>query len=247
MAEFRWANLNDANLSGADLIGASLVNTNLSGADLAGCSVFGISAWKLNLEGAKQSNLIISDYGEPVITLDNLEVAQFMYLLLHNEKIRHVIDTITSKVVLILGRFTPERKAVLDAIRDELRNRDYLPVLFDFDKPSSRDLMETISTLAHMARFVIADITDAKSIPQELQRIVPDLPSVPIQPLIASSDYEYGMFEHFRRYPWVLDTYQYHSQDELLDALQEKVIDPAETKAKELTGNADQRSLPHAS
>jgi hypothetical protein len=98
-----------------------------------------------------------------------------------------------------------------------------------------------------MARFVIADITDAKSIPQELQRIVPDLPSVPVQPLIASSDYEYGMFEHFRRYPWVLDTYQYHSQDELLDALQEKVIDPAETKAKELTGNADQRSLPHAS
>ena len=44
------------------------------------------------------------------------------------------------------------------------------------------------------------------------------------------------MFEHFRRYPWVLKTYQYDSLDELLDALKEKVIDPAEEKAKELTG-----------
>jgi hypothetical protein len=42
-----------------------------------------------------------------------------------------VIDTITSKAVLILGRFTPERKAVLDAIGDELRKRDHVPVLFD--------------------------------------------------------------------------------------------------------------------
>jgi hypothetical protein len=246
-ADLVETDLSGANLSEANLSKGVLVETNLASADLMGCRVYGISAWKLNSEGANQSNLIISDDDEPIITVDNLEVAQFIYLLLHNEKIRHIIDTITSKVVLILGRFTPERKAVLDAMRDELRRRDYLPILFDFEKPSSRDLTKTISTLAHMARFVIADITDAKSIPQELQRIVPDLPSVPVQPLIASSDYEYGMFEHFRRYPWVLDTYQYHSQDELLDALQEKVIDPAETKAKELTGNADQRSLPHAS
>jgi hypothetical protein len=107
--------------------------------------------------------------------VDNLEVAQFIYLLLKNQQIRNVIDTITSKVVLILGRFTPERKAVLDAIRDELRKRDYLPVVFDFEKPSHCDLTETVSTLAHMAKFVIADLTDAKSLPQELASIVPFL------------------------------------------------------------------------
>ena len=45
--------------------------------------------------------------------------------MLHNQKIRDVIDTITSKAVLILGRFTDERKAVLDALRDELRKRNY--------------------------------------------------------------------------------------------------------------------------
>jgi uncharacterized protein YjbI with pentapeptide repeats len=227
--------LSGVNLSGANLNQTVLIGTDFSNANLSNCSVYGIAAWNLNLEGATQSNLVITPPDEPNITVDNLEVAQFIYLLLHNEKIRHIIDTITSKVVLILGRFTPERKAILDAIRDELRRRDYLPILFDFEKPGSRDLTETVSTLAHMARFVIADITDAKSIPAELERIVPGLPSVPVQPLIASSDDEYGMFEHFRRYPWVLDTYQYDSLENLLSSLREKVIDPAELKAKELT------------
>ena len=60
------------------------------------------------------------------------------------QKIRDVIDTITSKAVLILGRFTPERKAVLDALREELRKRDYLPILFDFEKPASKDLTGTV-------------------------------------------------------------------------------------------------------
>ena len=58
---------------------------------------------------------MISGPADPRITSDNLEIAQFLYLLLNNRKIRDVSDTITSKVVLILGRFSDERKAVLDA------------------------------------------------------------------------------------------------------------------------------------
>ena len=232
------ANLRGADLRQADLRSAILVRTNLDSANLSGASIFGISAWDVSLEGTTQKDLVIQQqsYKDPLITLDDLEVAQFIYLLLNNKRVRNVIDTITSKVVLILGRFTPERKTILDALRDELRRRNYLPVLFDFEKPIHRDLTETVSTLAHMARFVIADITDARSIPQELMAIVPTLPSVPVQPLLLASQREYGMFEHFRRFPWVLEPYLYEDQDRLLAAITEKVIGPAEAKAKEQTG-----------
>jgi uncharacterized protein YjbI with pentapeptide repeats len=243
-AELISADLTGANLNKASLIGANLTNanlqtslftkSNLSNAILTGCSVFGVSAWGVVLDGAIQRNLRITPDDEPAITVDNLEVAQFIYLLLNNSRIRDVIDTIAKRAVLILGRFTPERKAVLDGIRDGLRRHNYLPILFDFDKPSSRNLTETVSTLAHMSRFVIADITDAKSIPQELQRIVPDLPSLPIQPLILSSQHEYAMFKDFLHYPWVLSPHRYDSPELLLESLVEKVITPAETKAKEI-------------
>jgi hypothetical protein len=124
-----------------------------------------------------------------------------------------VIDTITSKAVLILGRFTDERKAVLDALREELRKRDYLPILFDFEKPRDRDTDETIKLLAGMARFVIADIS-AKSVLQELRAIVPDVPSLPVQPIILATQDDPGMFDHYRHMQWFLPVHRYVSQEQ---------------------------------
>ncbi len=248
-ANLSGAVLNEANLYGAILSGADLFGSNLSEADLSraslieatlkmtkltGCRVYGVSAWGLEIgDRNEQRDLIITPWDQPTVTVDDLEIAQFIYLLLHSDKMRRVIDTLTAKAVLIIGRFTPERKEVLDAIREELRKRGYVPILFDFEKPASRDLTETISTLAHMVRFIIADITDAKSIPAELERIVPDLPSVPVQPLIIDSDYEFSLFERIRRFQWVLEPYRYMDQAELIASLGEQVIAPAEMKVKE--------------
>ena len=193
----------------------------------------------LKLEGAKQQNLVITEVGWPAITVDNIEVAQFVYLLLHNQKIRDVIDTITSKSVLILGRFTAERKAVLDALREELRKRDYLPILFDFDVPATRGITETVSLLARMARFIIADLTDPSSIPKELEAIVPSL-ALPVQPLIEGSSLPYAMFKDYWKYEWVLPVYRYEGLEPLLATLAEKVIAPAEEKVK---GLAERRRM----
>ena len=177
---------------------------------------------------------MITLYGEPEITVDNIEIAQFVYLLLHNEKIRSVIDTITSKVVLILGRFSAERKAVLDAMREALRKRDLLPVIFDFDKPASKDLTGTVTTLANMARFIIADGTDPKSIPHEMATIVPST-LVPVQPILLAGKQEYAMFEDLRlRHHWVLPTHRYNTQQQLIADLDECVMRPAENKAIEI-------------
>src|SRR5262249_3183052 len=155
------------------------------GADLTGSCAYGVSAGRLELEGTKQENLVITRDDGPAITVDNIEGAQFIYLLLHNKKIRDVIDTLGKKAVLILRRFTADRNAALDALREELRKRDYLPILFDFDKPASQDLTATVSTLAHLARFIIADLTDPSSIPYELATVVPTTP-VPVQPILLS-------------------------------------------------------------
>jgi hypothetical protein len=151
-------------------------------------------------EGTKQQGLIITSEDEPAVTVDDLEVAQFIYLLLHNEKIRRVIDTITSKVVLILGRFSPERKMVLDALRGELRNRNYVPVVFDFEKPRNLTTVNTIVLLARMARFVVADLSDAKSVLQELDAIVPSSPKLPVLPIIVAGQKEPGMFDSIEAY-----------------------------------------------
>ena len=118
---------------------------------------------------------------EPAVTVDDIEVAQFVYLLLHNEKIRDVIDTVGKKGVLLLGRFTEGRIAVLDRLRDELRKRGYLPIVFNFDKPETKDFTETVRLLAGLSKFVIADITNPKSAPLELQATVPET-MVPFPP-----------------------------------------------------------------
>jgi uncharacterized protein YjbI with pentapeptide repeats len=235
------ANLLRTNLSGADLSEAqlgltNLVQTNFAGANLSGCGVYGVSAWDVELNDAIQTNLVITPDNVPNIQVDNLEVAQFIYLLLNNERIRHVIDTITSKVVLILGRFTDERKRVIDAIRVELRKRNYLPILFDFPKPDNKDLTGTVSTLAHLARFIIADLTDPSSIPYELATIVPHI-KVPLQTIILGGKHEFAMFNDLLNYKWVLPPYRYASEEMLLAGLNDWVIKPAEEKVEELRRN----------
>jgi uncharacterized protein YjbI with pentapeptide repeats len=194
-AKLSGANLSNANLSKAtlvraDLRTASFVETDLTDADLTGCRIYGISAWGVKLSpGTKQRDLVITPESEPDVTADDIEVAQFLYMLLHNEKTQRVIDTITTKVVLILGRFSlPERKRVLDALRDELHKpgRNYVPVVFDFEAPRSQTTINTIMLLARMARFVIADLSDAKSVLQELDAIVPNSPKLPVQPIIVA-------------------------------------------------------------
>ena len=159
------ANLSRADLSGANLFWACLNHADLTGADLTSCRVHGVSAWGLKLERAKQQNLIITYENEPTVTVDNIEVAQFVYLLLHNEKIRDVIDTIGKKGVLLLGRFTEGRMVVLERVREKLRALGFVPMVFNFDKPETKDFTETVRLLASLSKFVIVDITNPRSAP----------------------------------------------------------------------------------
>jgi uncharacterized protein YjbI with pentapeptide repeats len=226
-ASLAQANCCRADLRMADLSCAQLIKTNLEQADIRDCSVFGISTWGLVTIGAKQSNLIITEKRRPTITVDNLEVAQFVYLLLNNEKIRDVIDTIGKKGVLILGRFTPERKSILDAIREELRWLGYVPIMFDFERPTERDFSETILTLTGMCRFAIVDITNPKSSPLELQVTVPNY-MIPFVPIIQEGEEPFSMFRDLKgKFEWILDPLIYDSLTNLVGRLEKAVIKPA--------------------
>ena len=146
-----------------------------------------------------------------------------------------MIDTITSKAVLILGRFSDEQKPLLDALRDELRHHDYLPILFDFAPSPNQASLETIKTLAGMARFVIADLTGARSVLMELGAIVPAFPSVAVRLMIKKSEHEYGMLDSIRLHRSVVeDTYEYEDTDKVIASVKENIIAPAEVKVEEL-------------
>jgi hypothetical protein len=49
---------------------------------------------------------------------------------------------------------------MVNALREELRKRNYLPILFDFKLSARQNITETVTLLARMARFVMADLTD---------------------------------------------------------------------------------------
>ena len=242
-ADLRGADLSSTTLNGVSLIGADLRGANLrfarlvgakvAGANFSGCHVYGCSIWNLIGEPAEQLDVVVTPRSEPQVTVDNLQIAQFVYLVLTNNAIRDAIEMMTSKAVLILGSFTPERKIILDAIRDELRRRGYLPMMFDFEPIQRQTITQTVSTLAHMVRFIIADITDPSSIPQELTATVPNLPLVPVQPILLESARPWSMFSDLMMHQSMLDVFCYRNLEHLLGSLQSHVIGPAEAKANE--------------
>ncbi len=84
-AKLRGANLSKADLSNTDLRDAKLnrailCTVDLRGADLSGCHGYSTAAWNVQTENTIQKDLIITHGDEPVIKVDDLEVAQFIYL-----------------------------------------------------------------------------------------------------------------------------------------------------------------------
>jgi hypothetical protein len=234
-ANLKRADLSGADLREADLRGTSLIRTVIDKAKISGSLVYAVNVLDLKGEFEEQKDLIITPSKTSMITVDNIRVAQFIHLILNNEEIREVINTLTSKSVLILGRFsTPQRKSILDALRNKLREYGLLPIVFDFDHPTDKDFAETIKILAGLSLFVIADITNPKSSPLELQAAVPDY-QIPFVPIIQEGEQPFGMMVDLqKKYNWVMDTLYYDSIEALIKALKSAIIDPALEKHHEL-------------
>lgn len=225
--DFSGVNLSNTNLSNTDLSESLLINTNLSNAIISGSRIYGVSIWDIKNENLQQTDLIITKANSSNVTVDNIEIAQLIYLLLNNNKIRDVISTVAQKGVLILGRFTPERKKILDSVKAELRRNNFLPIMFEFERITTRDYTETIKILAGMSKFVIVDITDQASCPLELQATVPDY-KIPFLPIILKGEQPFSMLiDLISKYEWVSQLVEYSDEKDLIDNFQSKILKEA--------------------
>lgn len=237
-ADLLGANLTNADLTNATLANASLASACIEGAKVSGCWVYGVNVRDLKGEFGEQTDLVITHRGQPTITVDNIKVAQFVYLFLNNQEIREAIDTLTSKTVLLLGHFgLPHRKAILETLKDGLRKHDLLPIVFEYERPSEKDFTETIRTLASLSYFVIADMTNPKAAPLDLPATLPDY-QVPFVPLIQVGERPFAMMSGLhKKYPWVLEPVPYTSAAMLRQELKTAIIDPALKKRNKLRFN----------
>ena len=254
-AVMREANLTGADLTDARFDGADLRKCDFSlailrgtsfrrGADLRGAQLWRISARNVRTDKTtRQEALSVSfDWWTSSpgrlswreTTVDDINVAQFFASIAEYGAAAKLVKAGAVSVVLILGRFTARRKAVLDALVHALRQRGKTPVLFDFPGPDNRELSDTVRFVAAMSQFVLVDLTAPGSVPLELQAIVPDL-MVPVVPIIRAGDRGFAMFADLqRRYPWVLPPVSYADAKELLRWLDRGIIERAERVAREL-------------
>jgi hypothetical protein len=124
---------------------------------------------------------------------------------------------------------------VLERLRDKLRDLGFVPIVFNFDKPETKDFSETVRLLCNLSHFVIVDITNPQSAPLELQATVPDY-MVPFVPILQQDEQPFSMFVDLQnKYDWVLQpVVGYPSVDRLIEMLEDKVVRPAEAKFNEL-------------
>ena len=226
------ADLTGANLFGTNLERALLIEANFERAILKNCRVHGVSVWSLIGEPEDATNLIITPEGEPSILVNDLEVAQFIHLLLNHKKLRNALESLMERGVLLLGRFSSGGIELLNALADKLRELRYLPIIFDFDRPSGRTYRETVKTLVGLSRFVVVDLS-GPSVPAELEASVPHF-KIPFVPILQKGVHHYSMFTDLLENDWVIKPIiEFQDEKHLLELVPSKIVGPAEERAAE--------------
>src|SRR4051812_15680069 len=107
-------------------------------------------------------------------------------------------------------------------------------MVFNFDKPETKDFTQTVRSLAGLSHFVIVDLSNPRAVPLELQAVVPDN-TIPFVPIVEEGQDPFSMFIDLQnKYDWVLDVISYPSVDRLVEVLETEIVKPAEVKFNEL-------------
>jgi uncharacterized protein YjbI with pentapeptide repeats len=237
---FSESSLFETDFSGADLRECRLtytrfVSSKFRDANLFSCNVYGMSAWDMDVSNAFQDNLLISRQGEPRILVDNIEFAQLVLLLLQSQGTQHVINSVNSKAVIVLGHFLPTRNSVLRTITSELRAHNYTPIIVEFGPFSPHMMAHNVGLLSRLARFIIVDISESAEFVPDLMNLVTKI-SIPIQLTSEGSRESHSRIKEQFDSDLMLSGAHYKDADELSTLLRQRVIGEAEAKAKELSG-----------
>jgi hypothetical protein len=198
-----------------------LANANFCVKEIVETVVYGVSAWDLKTnDQMKQSNLIIEKtyelYSDIIsrgcipLMVDDIEMAQFVYYLSSHKKMRNMINALNSKGMLLLGQFRDGGLERLYKLRDWLKARNYIPMIFDFVRPDSLDYTETVVTMAGLSKVIFADLSGG-SVPQELHATMTNFQ----KPVITYSQQgAYSMFKDLkRRNPYAIELEYTDEQD----------------------------------
>ena len=102
-------------------------------------------------------------------------------------------------------------------------------MVFNFDKPKTKDFTETVRLLANLSRFVIVDVTNPRSTPLELRQLSRITWSR--SPRFWRGQAPFAMFVDLQnKYDWVLPAIVYPSVDRLIEVLEGEIIGPAQAK-----------------
>ncbi len=109
-----------------------------------------------------------------------------------------------------------------------------LPISLDLESSRDFPVKETLSILIGMSRFIIADLSGSEDYRFELDAIGQSAFGAPVQPLLANSEFDTELLTNVLNYPQFLNPYAYSNEEELLDSLSVKVVDPPEDKLRSL-------------
>lgn len=261
-ADFSEADLTDVCFDGAKLLRASfefavLAGTSFLGANLREADVHGAFIRRVETDDKTDQRSLFVDVDVvwerrsgsilEFAEADSIRLAQFHDIVEEHGSIANLITACSKRVVLILGRFLPRRKRVLERLAEALRARGKIAVIFDFPGPADREISDTVRFIAGMSQFIVVDMTKASSVPLELQATIPDL-MVPVLPIVQAGDTIFSMFSDLqKRYFWIQSPVSYKNADELVRYVDEAIILRAERAANALRKRRETSVLPPVS
>lgn len=176
-AVLEYTSLNGASLRDACLCQVRLLHASLVRANMDGCQVAGMVVQGVKFQETTQQNLVISLPGTPAVLTDHLEVARFLELLSGRERLRDLIENISTRFVLLLGSFSATWERTCAA----LRAHGYHPVSVDGDKVVHRDVTQILAPLARLACLLITDQPETSDVVVQIRKLCPALPIISYQ------------------------------------------------------------------